>query len=127
MQEGHSISESLRRFGWMPLLVVFVAVALNILCAVLLKTVADLGDVSPWVLIASIGVVAALNGLRFLVWGVAHRKYPLSLSYPLSSMFFPMMLGVSYLYGDPVQATQVLGTGLITVGVLWGALRVNAE
>ncbi len=113
-------------FGWVPVLVVFGAVALNIICAVLLKTAAD-RQTSLLMLAGIIGLVAALNGLRFLVWGVAHKKYPLSLSYPLSSMFFPLMLGVSYLYGEPVQANQVIGTGLITAGVLWVAVRVNGR
>ncbi|MBI5136221.1 MAG: hypothetical protein HZA24_02670 [Nitrospirae bacterium] len=121
----HDTNRQARR-GWVPLLVVFVAVALNVASAVTLKTLADLERVSLWLLVGAVAFVAGLNCLRFLVWGVAHKKYPLSLSYPLSSMFFPLMLGVSYLYGDPVRLTQVAGTGLITLGVLWMALRVKS-
>ena len=108
-----------------PWLVVFVAVALNILSAVTLKSIADLQEASLWLLAGAIAVVTLLNGLRFLIWGVAHRRYPLSLSYPLSSMFFPLMLGVAYWYGETIHATQVAGTALITAGVLWMAFKAE--
>ena len=111
----------------MPLLVVFIAVTLNILSAVTLKTIADLQETSLLILGGAVALVVALNGLRFLIWGVAHKRYPLSLSYPLSSMFFPLMLGVAYLYGEPVQTTQVAGTCLITVGVLWMAAKAELK
>jgi hypothetical protein len=118
-------TSSRRRFHWLPLVVVFVAVALNIASAVTLKALAGLASPTLWTLGAAGVLVTGLNVVRFVVWGVAHRKYPLSLSYPLSSMFFPLMLGVSYLYGDPVGFREVAGTGLITLGVLWMTLRVG--
>jgi len=119
------VPESRAQFGWLPLLVVSVAVVLNILSAVTLKSIADLQHASMWLLLGALGVVTLLNGLRFLIWGVAHKRYPLSLSYPLSSMFFPLMLGVAYLYGEPIKTNQVAGTVLITVGVLWMAFNVE--
>lgn len=114
------------RFGWVPLLVVFVAVSLNIACAVTLKSLAALEHTPLWLLGVAVAFVVGLNGVRFVVWGVAHQRYPLSLSYPLSSMFFPLMLGVSYLYGDAVGPGQVAGTALVTLGVLWLALKAGA-
>jgi len=109
-----------------PLLVVSAAVVLQIAGAVVLKTLADRAPVPPAILIFGIGVVALLNGLRFLAWGFAHRRYPLSTTYPLASVFFPLMLGVAYLYGDPIRLHQLLGTALITGGVVWLMLRVRA-
>jgi multidrug transporter EmrE-like cation transporter len=110
----------------MPLLVVSAAVLLQIAGAVVLKALADHAPVAPALLAAGIGVVALLNGLRFVAWGVAHRRWPLSTTYPLASVFFPLMLGVSYLYGDPVRLPQWLGTALVTAGVVWLTWRVRA-
>jgi multidrug transporter EmrE-like cation transporter len=110
----------------MPLLVVTVAVVLQIAGAIVLKSLADRAPVAPALLLAGIGVVAFLNGLRFLAWGFAHRRYPLSTTYPLAAVFFPLMLAVAYLYGDPVRLPQWLGTGLITAGVVWLTWRVRA-
>lgn len=106
--------------------VVLVAVLLNVGAAVVLKLLADESDPEPWLLLGGIATAVALAGARFVVWGYAHRRYPLSLTYPLSSLFFPAMLGVSYLFGEPVTGWKVAGTALITTGVLWLALRVSA-
>lgn len=110
----------------MPLLVVTLAVALQIGAALVLKSLADLGRAPGVLLLLGIAGVALLNGLRFLVWGVAHRRWPLSHSYPLASTFFPLMLAVAWAYGDPIRPTQVAGTALITAGVLWLTLRGGA-
>jgi multidrug transporter EmrE-like cation transporter len=108
-----------------PLLVVSAAVALQIAGAVVLKTLADSAPVPPALLVLGIGAVALLNGLRFLAWGFAHRRYPLSTSYPLASLFFPLMLGVAWAYGDPIRAHQIAGAALVTAGVAWLALRAR--
>ncbi|MFQ5508348.1 MAG: hypothetical protein ACE5FN_03315 [Leptospirillia bacterium] len=106
-------------------LVIFAAVALQIISAVVLKGMADHPLLPALFVALGIVLVAALNAARFLAWGYAHRRYPLSHSYPLSSMFFPLMLGVAWLYGDPISANQVAGTVLITAGVAWVAFRVR--
>lgn len=110
----------------MALLMVTAAVLLQVGCAVILKTLADRTDVTLALLGAGIGAVALLNGLRFVMWGVVHRRYPLSISYPLSGVFFPLMLGVAYLYGDPIHITQVAGTLLISSGVVWLTVKTQA-
>ncbi|TYO99022.1 Small Multidrug Resistance (SMR) protein [Geothermobacter ehrlichii] len=107
----------MERFG--PLLVVFFAILLNIIGAVLLKTMASRPDLSLWLLIGGVVLVAAVNILRFLVWGLAHKKYPLSKTYPLSSLFFPMILIVSYFYGEEIRSGQILGGAIVTIGVFW--------
>jgi drug/metabolite transporter (DMT)-like permease len=115
-----------KRGALTPLAVVSVAVAMQVAAAVVLKGLADRPGLPLAALAAGIGLAAGINGLRFLVWGYAHRRYPLSVSYPLSSLFFPLMLGVAWLYGDPVSARQAAGCLLITCGVLWLAFRRGA-
>jgi drug/metabolite transporter (DMT)-like permease len=108
-----------------PLIAVFIAVVLNMLSAVLLKTMADNPRMSLLKLVVGITAVIAINGGRFFVWGYAHQKYPLSKTYPLSSIFFPLMVPVSYLYGEVVHVNHIIGAVLITAGVLWLTLRTE--
>ena len=103
----------------MPLLVVFMAVMLNIIGAVVLKELAMREVLSKPGLVLGIGSVILLNGLRFLVWGLAHSRYPLNVTYPFTSLFFPFLLVVSLYYNEPLPWTKWVGTMLITVGVFW--------
>ncbi len=98
---------------------VIVIVVLNLAAAILLKILASQGDLSVDVLVVGILVAAGLNGLRFLVWGFAHSRYLLSTTYPLSSMFFPAILAVSWFFGEEVGLKELVGTVLIVCGVLW--------
>ncbi len=96
------------------------AVALQVLGAILLKVLADQVHVTITVwIVAGVGGVIVLNLLRLLVWGYAHRRFPLSTTFPLSSLFFPAMLLVAFAFGDPIEARQILGATLITLGVIW--------
>jgi drug/metabolite transporter (DMT)-like permease len=75
--------------------------------------------------IAAVGAIlaaVALNGLRFLVWGYTHRHFPLSLTYPLTALFFPLVLLLSWLRGEGISFAEVLGTILIAGGVALVAL-----
>ena len=108
-----------------PLVAVFMAVVLNMLSAVLLKSMADSPRISAVSLVLGISAVIAINGGRFLVWGFVHRKYPISKTYPLISIFFPLMVLVSYLYGEVVRINHIIGAVLITAGVIWLTLRTE--
>jgi len=108
----------------LPLLVVFCAVLLQLVGAVVLKELATRS--LPWIMIGTgLGAVILLNALRFVVWGYAHSRFPLSKTYLLSSIFFPLMLVISWLYGDAVGPSQLSGTALIAVGVIWLTSRVS--
>lgn len=103
-----------------PLLVALVlsTVVIQLLVAIVLKQLA-LGHstgATPW-LLAGLLVAVGLNGLRFLIWGFTHKHYPLSHSYPLTSLFFPCVLGLSLWYGDTVSPSQVAAVALIMAGV----------
>ena len=98
-------------------LLVFSTVILGLISAWWLKEAADSQDVSLLALSLVIGIVLVVNFARFLIWGYVHKRYPISFSYPLNSMFFPSILVMAYFYGEPVNINQVLGVGLITAGV----------
>lgn len=108
-----------RRHRLAPVLIVLFAVLLNVLSGIVLKSLTLRQSWATVYFILSLGAVLAINGLRFAVWAVAHRNYNLSLTYPLSSIFFPLMLVVAYAYHEPVGWNQWAGTIVITVGVIW--------
>lgn len=99
--------------------VVGVAVGLNVAGAVILKTLADGSSGSILLIMVGVTSVFLLNALRFLIWMYAHKHFPLSRTYPLTSVFFPLMLGISYAYKEPVGINQWVGVVFITGGVLW--------
>jgi len=103
-----------------PLLVMLLAVGLQVAGAIVLKTLADRVDYTSATMAAlGIGAVVALNLLRVGVWGAAHRRYPLSQTFPLSALFFPAMLLLALAYGEEAGARQVIGAVLITAGASW--------
>ena len=108
-----------------PLFIVLLVVMANITGAVVLKELAMRPELSILWLISGVAIVVFLNGFRFVIWGIAHSRYPLSMTFPLTSLFFPLLLAVSYFYGDPLPWTKWLGTGLITAGVFWLAWKNN--
>ena len=103
--------------GILPLVLVTVAVALNIASAIVLKEAVELANPTTIVLIGLLSLVALINLLRVVFWAAIHRRYRLSDSYPLTAIFFPMILLVSMFYGEQVSAFKIAGTLLITLGV----------
>jgi hypothetical protein len=107
--------------------IMLIAVGLQVSGAVLLKTIAD--NRLEWglaLLASGVGAVIVINLIRLVVWGLAHRRYPLSSTFPLSSLFYPAMLGVAVAFGDQVGVRQVVGALLITGGTFWLSSRVRA-
>lgn len=111
------------------LLIIFVlgAVGLNLLAAIAMKVLANQAEVSYVYLLLGVGFVIFLNGLRLVVWMFANKRFPLSTMYPLTSIFYPLMLAVSYFFGERITLLQVFGTFLITSGVFWLGWRINDE
>lgn len=97
---------------------VSVAVGLNLASAIVLKEAADLKHASLLIITALIALVALINLLRVAFWAAIHRRFRLSDSYPLTSLFFPMILALSALYGEEIGLAKLLGTTIITLGVL---------
>ncbi len=102
----------------LPLLLVSIAVALNLLSAIVLKEAADMGHPALLVIVGIIMLVALINLLRVMFWAAIHRRFPLSDSYPLTSIFFPMILAISALYGESIGVGKIVGTLFITFGVV---------
>lgn len=101
------------------LLVVMATVLLGIVSAVLLKEAAS-QHYQSWLTMGLIFLgVLFVNGLRFVLWGMVHRRYQLSLTYPLNSIFFPLIFCVGHFYyGETVTLQKIVGTFLIVGGVV---------
>ena len=118
----HVLRGNLKAIG-----VMLLAVSLQVMGALLLKTIADHRlDWSILVLGLGVSAVILLNLVRLGVWGAAHKRFPLSTTFPLSSLFYPVMLVVALAYGDAVGSRQLVGALLITAGSVWLSLRVRA-
>lgn len=102
----------------LALLLVGVAVGLNLVSAVVLKEAADMRQASLLVVGSLILLVVFINVLRVFFWSAIHKRFRLSDSYPLTSLFFPMILALSALYGEEIGIAKMAGTVLITLGVL---------
>ena len=102
-----------------PLPLVCTTVLLQLVAAWLLGSVAATFPRSGLIL-AGVAVAAAigLNLCRFVVWGYTHRRYPLSHTYPLTALFFPCVLTLSWFHGDAIGPWRLVGTLLITIGAL---------
>lgn len=101
----------------LPILLVSTTIVLNLLSAVLLKEAASSRDPALVSVAIVLFLVLALNLLRVFVWSAIHRRYPLSNSYPLTSLFFPIIMLISVYYGESIGWTEICGTLLITLGV----------
>jgi multidrug transporter EmrE-like cation transporter len=102
----------------LAIFLVSVAVGLNLVSAVVLKEAADMARASLLVIAALIFLVVLINLLRVALWAAIHKRFRLSDSYPLTSLFFPMILALSAFYGEEIGLAKLLGTVLITLGVL---------
>ncbi len=101
----------------LPLVFVSAVVTLNILSAIILKQAADMEQPTRLLLATILILLVFINLLRVAFWSSIHRRFPLSDSYPLTSIFFPIVLMISLLYGEQVGLNQLIGTFFITVGV----------
>ena len=93
-------------------------VGLQLGSPLMLKLAPDLGSGRyAWIGIL-LGGVLVLNVVRFVIWGAVHRRYPLSVAYPASAVFFPGILVMAWWFGETVGPSQVAGAGLVMVGVV---------
>ena len=69
---------------------------------------------NPWVIS---GMAAAF--LAFLCWMTALTHFDLSYAYPFTSMAFPLVLLLSWLFfNEAVNKTKIFGTILIMIGII---------
>ncbi|HEX4299657.1 MAG TPA: hypothetical protein VH327_02195 [Gammaproteobacteria bacterium] len=98
---------------------VTLTVLLQLVAAALLKRAAMAAPMGLLLPVLLIGVTLAIHGLRFLLWGYVHRRWPLSHTYPMTAVFFPLAIIMAAAYGEPIHVNQVLGGLLIAAGVAW--------
>ena len=109
-------SEASKTSGLRAIVLVLITVMFGVASAVILKEAALRPELGWFALAIVFALVVAVNGARFVVWGYIHNRYPLSLSYPLTSMFFPLVLALGYFYGEPITGPKIIGVMLITGG-----------
>lgn len=63
-------------------------------------------------------VVLGFNGVRFVVWGIIHRRYPIGVAYASTALLFPAIVTLSYIYGEPVTLKHLVGVFLVMIGVV---------
>jgi drug/metabolite transporter (DMT)-like permease len=96
---------------------VLASVAMQLAAAWLLKHApAPASDTVPQVAVV-LALVLALNVFRFLVWGELHRRYPVSLAYPLSALVFPCVVVMAWWLGEAIGWLQVAGSLVVMAGV----------
>jgi drug/metabolite transporter (DMT)-like permease len=97
---------------------VFASVGLQLVNAMLVKLAS--GSPSPPLLVvgAILAAVLLLSFVRFFIWNGIYRRYPISLAYPLSAIFFPGVVLVAWAMDEPVGIPQLVGATLVMVGVI---------
>lgn len=69
---------------------------------------------NPWIIV---GLSAAF--VASIMWMLALTKLDLSEAYPYTALAFVLILITSYaLFGEPLTAGKVIGTGLIVCGIV---------
>ncbi len=98
-------------------LLVILTVVINLMVAVSLDVLASKEGIHLIFIVLTLSIVLGLNGIRFLLWGIVHALLPLNKSYPLSAIFFPLIVVVSYLRGEETTILEFFGSLLIALGV----------
>lgn len=93
-------------------------IALQIVNAALIKFASGFPATRLAWIAAVLAVVAASSVGRFVVWGAMHKRFPVSVAYPATALFFPCLVAVAAAFGEPVSVMQVSGAGIVTLGVL---------
>ena len=115
---GEATLEERRVRTGLLLALVALNIGLQLANAALIKFASGLSAAQLGLIAAVLSLVAVLSFGRFVVWGAMHKRFPVSIAYPATALFFPCLVAVAAAFGEPVSATQVIGAGLVTLGVL---------
>ncbi|MEO8186383.1 MAG: hypothetical protein ABI580_03355 [Burkholderiaceae bacterium] len=94
-------------------------IVLQISSAALIKVAAILSHPGLTQIAMLLALVFSLNMGRFMVWNAIHKRYPVSLAYPVSALFFPAVVGLAWFMDEPIGVWQVVGTFMVMAGVSW--------
>jgi drug/metabolite transporter (DMT)-like permease len=97
---------------------VSLSVGLQLFNALLVKLAAATPSPPLLVMAGLLLAVLALGFVRFFIWSGIYKRYPISLAYPLSAIFFPAVVLLAWTMGEAVGAMQLLGAALVMAGVV---------
>ncbi|HEY3521317.1 MAG TPA: hypothetical protein VGK80_09770 [Rhodanobacteraceae bacterium] len=109
-----------RRATRTSLLLALVAlnIALQLINASLIKLASDSGAAHAGLTVVVLALVTLLSFGRFMVWGAMHKRFPVSIAYPATALFFPCLVAIAAAYGEHVSFAQGAGACLVTLGVV---------
>lgn len=116
MSIQHDTSAQRRMWTLIGLTAINIAVQL-INAAIIKESTVLTGNQWLWLLLVYV-VVLGFNGVRFVVWGIIHKRYPIGVAYASTALLFPAIVTMSYLYGEPVTVKHLIGVVLVMIGVV---------
>lgn len=114
----HSPHPPARTRTGLLLILVAVNIGLQLINASLIKYATGLLHAKPLLVAGLLAIVLALSFGRFVVWGAMHKRFPVSVAYPATALFFPCVVALAYLYGEHVSIAQASGAALVSLGVI---------
>jgi drug/metabolite transporter (DMT)-like permease len=100
------------------LALVALSVGLQLVNAWLVKLAAATPPPPPLLGAGLLLIVLALGFARFFIWSGIYTRYPISLAYPLSAIFFPAVVLLAWAMGEAIGAMQVAGATVVMAGVV---------
>ena len=105
---------------------VFFTVLLEVLSALIVDHASSLGETLTLMAGVLIGLAFLVNALKFVGWGVIHKRFDLSKSYPITAVFFPLIYGVALFKGEAeIEFAKIIGIIFIIIGVILIQKKVN--
>ena len=93
-------------------------IALQLVNAFLIKYASGRAMTQAGLVAVVLALVTVLSFARFLVWGAMHKRFPVSVAYPATALFFPCLVAIAAAYGEHVSFAQACGACLVTLGVV---------
>jgi hypothetical protein len=102
----------------MALLAVLITVLMTVATALLMGHASNARPPMLILLAAVIAPVIVINMAKFWLWGWIHRRYPLSQTYPVSALFFPLIYVITLWTGEArLESAKIVAIILIVGGV----------
>lgn len=97
---------------------VLLTVFVTLLTALLLNYGAKESDIYSINAILILFLVLGVNFIKFKTWGIIYKRYHLSESYPLVSLFFPLIYIVAMCNGEAMlEVSKIVGILFILFGI----------
>jgi drug/metabolite transporter (DMT)-like permease len=94
------------------------SISLQLGSAALVKHAMSPDSLNRSFVVLAILIVLSANFGRLIIWNAIHKRYPISFAYPMSALFFPGVLLVAWLLGEPIGWMQVAGALTVMLGVI---------